>query len=71
MSVWCWEDLCCSLGSLVFISYADRSGELAAVVDGKLYIDGGTLWLSPKGKGLKSTREISIFTHHKLLQLLL
>ncbi|KAF8422731.1 hypothetical protein EV426DRAFT_670246 [Tirmania nivea] len=30
-----------------------------AVVSGKLYIDGGILWLSPKGKGLRSIREIN------------
>lgn len=30
-----------------------------AVVVDKLYVDGGILWLSPKGKGLKSIREIN------------
>lgn len=40
-------------------SRTNYSREIAAVVDQKLYIDGGMVWLSQKGEGVNSIKETS------------
>ena len=38
----------------------------AAVVNDKLYVDGGILWLSPKGEGKKELQVTRVYIYHKL-----